>query len=50
MSRRLRHWTECAAHLNGCIQATRLANLREVAKTLGKPTVHVQPRMRLQRW
>jgi hypothetical protein len=46
MSRRLRHWTECAAHLNGCIQATRLADLREVAKTLG----HVQPRMRLQRW
>jgi len=36
--------------LNGCIQDTRLANLREMAKALGKPTAHVQPRMRLQKW
>jgi len=36
--------------LNGCISETRLANPREVAKALGKPTAHVQPRMRLQRW
>jgi hypothetical protein len=36
--------------LNRCIKETRLADLREVAKALGKPTAHVQPRMRLQRW
>ena len=36
--------------LNRCIKATRLADLREMAKALGKPTAHVQPRMRLQKW
>lgn len=35
---------------NGCVTATRLADLREMAKALGKPTAHAQARMRLQRW
>ena len=35
---------------NGCVQETRLADLREIAKALGKPTAHAQARMRLQRW
>ena len=36
--------------LNGCIKETRLADLKEMAKALGKPTAHAQPRMRLQKW
>jgi hypothetical protein len=35
---------------NGCVKETRLADLREMAKVLGKPTAHAQLRMRLQRW
>jgi hypothetical protein len=35
---------------NGCVRETRLADLREMAKALGKPTSHAQLRMRLQRW
>lgn len=36
--------------LNGWIRETRLANLKEVAKALDKPTAHAQQRMRLQKW
>jgi len=36
--------------LNACIRDTRLADVREVAKSLGKSTTQVQDRMRLQRW
>jgi hypothetical protein len=36
--------------LNGCIKETRLADLKEMAKALGKPTAHAQQRMRLQKW
>ena len=36
--------------LNGCIKETRLADLKEMAKALGKPTAHAQARMRLQKW
>jgi hypothetical protein len=36
--------------MNNCIRETRLANLQEVAKALGKGTAQVQGRMRLQRW
>jgi hypothetical protein len=36
--------------LNGRIRETRLADLREVAKALGKGTAQAQDRMRLQRW
>jgi len=36
--------------LNICIKETRLADLREVAKALGKPTAHAQQRMRMQKW
>jgi hypothetical protein len=36
--------------LNTCIRETRLADLKELAKALGKPTAHAQPRMRLQKW
>jgi hypothetical protein len=35
---------------NGHVKETRLADLREMAKALGKPTAHAQQRMRLQRW
>jgi hypothetical protein len=36
--------------LNRCIKETRLANLKEMAKALGKPTAHAQLRMRMQKW
>jgi hypothetical protein len=36
--------------LNGCVKDTRLADVKEMAKALGKPTAHAQERMRLQRW
>jgi hypothetical protein len=36
--------------LNVCIKEARLADLKEMAKALGKPTAHAQLRMRLQKW
>ncbi|WP_159351357.1 hypothetical protein [Roseomonas harenae] len=36
--------------LNSCIRDTRLADVREIAKALGKGTSQVQDRMRFQRW
>ena len=36
--------------LNRCIKETRLADLKEMAKALGKPTAHAQQRMRMQKW
>jgi hypothetical protein len=34
----------------GRVKETRLANLKEMAKALDKPTVHAQARMRKQKW
>ena len=36
--------------LNVCIRQVRLADVKEMAKALGKPTAHAQQRMRMQKW
>lgn len=36
--------------LNNCVKETRPADLREIAKALGKGTAQVQGRMKLQKW